>query len=103
MRFYCLSIWTVRNTVSLSPSGGVTQGKEGYSKVFLIVISTHVFTASLNTWFLYLERNLTQMSSETNISHQNHDEKVLSSEKSIFEIYAFHHHCGPQYSSPKFD
>lgn len=53
MRFYYLSIWTVRNTVSMSPSGGVTQGKEGYSKVFLIEISTHVFTASLHTWFLF--------------------------------------------------
>lgn len=43
----------MRNTVSMSPSGGVTQGKEGYSKVFLIEISTHVFTASLHTWFLF--------------------------------------------------
>ena len=60
----CLSIWTMRHTVYLSPSGDVTQGKEGCYKVFLTVVVALGWAAALHTRCLNLKVNLSQKSQQ---------------------------------------
>lgn len=54
----------MRHKVYLSPSGDVTQGKEGYSKAFLIAVGAFGWTAALHALCLNLELNLPQMSQQ---------------------------------------
>lgn len=77
----------MRCTVYPSPSGDVSQGKEGYSKAFLIAVGALGWAAALYTWRLNLKVNTSQMSHQLISDTKIMREKDSYSEKNTFETY----------------